>query len=639
MSGSNKDQMHPEDMRNLLIFMIVSVLLWFSYDHFILGPQKKALQEARQAQAELMATQSPEEQQAQTSSLRPRTEILHSVRRVEIDNGQIFGSVSLRGGRLNDISFHEYFDTLEKQDNVVLLSPNGTEFPRYIDYGWATADKNIPVPDSETPWRVSGNDKLTHKNPVVLVWDNGQGLKFERRIAIDENYLFTVTQQVINNSGKTVTLYPYGLISQTGIPADFQRIWFMHEGPIGWVGDELAEITYKDLRKNGGQVFSSNGGWAGVTDKYWLTAFIPSQDQKTKYSFKYAVEDTPGGEGRYQVDFVGPATVLSPGERAENQSHVFTGAKKVLLLNEYGRQFDVPNFDLAVDFGWLWFLSKPFFYALHFFGKFTGNLGIAIILVTILIRTAVFPLTNTSYRSFAKMKKVTPQITALREKHGDDKAQLQKELVKMYEREGVNPMAGCFPILLQIPIFFALYKVLFVTIEVRHAPFFGWIQDLSARDPTSLFNLFGLIPWEPPGFLQIGVWPCLMLVAMIIQRHLNPPPQDPLQRDMARYFPFIITYILSRFASGLVIYWTFSAFIGVVQQMIIMRSLGVPIHLFGQTDEEKKLDEAVEKGPGVHPLVEMAEDEVEEAMFGEHEDEPEKKKITPPKRKKKKKKK
>ncbi|MCB1563258.1 MAG: membrane protein insertase YidC [Alphaproteobacteria bacterium] len=621
LGQNNKDQMHPDDVRNLIIFFVLAAFLYFSYDHYILSPQREALEAAKVEQAQHAAageTVVPEAAASAVEKAVPREDILARGERLSFDNGEVFGTIALRGGRLDDLSFHKYYETLEKKESVVLLAPKQTEHPRYVEYGWVAAEKGVKLPDTKTLWRVRGNTKLTKESPVTLVWDNGEGLVFERTIALDEHYMFAVTQKVTNRSGKKVTLYPYGLITQTGLPAGLQGRWIMHEGPIGFIGGKLFEKTYKEMRKEGGEDVDAQTGWIGITDKYWLTALVPGQDQDGQYNFRYTgSRDDPDNQGRYQVDYRGAPLALESGQDAQAQTHVFAGAKQVLLLEEYQKALNIPQFDLAVDFGMFWFMTKPFFYLLHFLGKLTGNMGVAIILLTILIRGGVFPLTNTSYRSFAKMKKVSPQILELRNQYGDDKQKLQQELVKVYEKEGVNPMAGCLPIVAQIPIFFALYKTLFVTIEIRHAPFFGWIQDLSAPDPTSVFNLFGLISWDPPSFLMIGVWPCIMLVAMIIQKKLNPPPQDQLQRDMANYFPFMIAFILSGFASGLVIYWAFSAVIGVIQQMIIMRSLGVPIHLFGETKEDKAMEEAVEKGPAVHPLIEMVEDDAEEALFGD----------------------
>ncbi|MCB9982841.1 MAG: membrane protein insertase YidC [Rhodospirillales bacterium] len=611
-----KDQMHPDDLRNMFIFFILAAILYFAYDTYVLKPQREAIQHRAQIEAEIKQALGPGAlQEAKPAPPKDRAEVITEGGRIKIRNSEIRGSMDLSGGSLDDISLGKYFETLEKKDNVAVLNPRLTAFPRSVEYGWVASGQNIAVPKKSTNWQIRGNSDLAPGKPVTMIWDNGQGVIFERRLELDEHFMFTVTQRAINNSGRNITLYPYGLVSQKGMPPTFQGTWISYEGPIGFIGEELFNDSYNDMRKNKKAVKTANQGWLGFTDKYWLTALIPPQGQEVKYSYSYAgPEKDKDNEGLYQADFLGAALELKPGQSGEVQSKLFVGAKRVLLLQQYEKDLNIPQFDLAVDFGWFWFMTKPFFYLLHYLHHWIGNMGVAIIIMTIMIRGAVFPLTNTSYRSFAKMKKVAPLVTELREKYGEDKQKLQQELIEMYQREGVNPMSGCLPILVQIPIFFALYKTFFVTIEMRHEPFFGWIQDLSAADPTSIFNLFGLIPWTPPDFLIIGVWPCLMLVAMIIQKKLNPPPQDPLQRDMANYMPFLFAFIMSKFAAGLVVYWTFSAFIGVIQQMIIMKSLGVPIHLFGETAEDKKLEAAIDKGPALHPLAEMAEDEVEEAL-------------------------
>lgn len=637
--GPNNNKMHPEDMRNMIIFVLIAAVLYFSYNALVLEPQRQALEAQQQAQAKQEATiDTPQVAEAEKPLSRAEALNASTATRIKINNEAIFGTISTKGGRIDDISLHKYFETLEKEESVSVLSPNRSEFPRYLEFGWVSNDKNTRLPTEDTIWRVEGNNELTPENPVTLSWNNGQGLTFKRTISVDNEYLMTISQSVTNNGGKSVTLYPYGLVNQKGLPPYYVAAWVSYEGPIGYVGEELHSVGYSKLRKNKNESYSANKGWLGITDKYWLAALIPPQGQDVKYRFNYKGEEKdPNNNGRYQSDFLGAALALAPGQSGNVESHAFVGAKQVLKLEKYAEDLNVPKFDLAVDFGWFWFLSIPFFYIVHYAGEFVGNFGVAIIILTVTIRGAVFPLTNLSYRSFAKMKKVGPEIKVLREKFGDDKQKLQQELVKLYQQEGVNPMAGCLPMLLQIPIFFALYKTLFVTIEMRHAPFFGWITDLSVPDPTSLFNLFGLIPWDPPQILMIGVWPCVMLLAMIVQKKLNPPPQDQLQRDIANYMPFIFCFIMSKFAAGLVIYWSFSAIIGVIQQIIIMRSLGVPIHLFGESEEEEELEKAIEKGPAVHPLAEMAEDEVEDALFGHDDDEP--KQVSKPKPKKSKKKK
>lgn len=629
---NNKNAMHPEDKRNMFLFFFIAAILYFAYNFYVLGPQKEAMKAAQKAQAEMAANpQSP--QAVKLSNAKnplPRAEAmaLQTQQRIEIDNGAVHGSITTKGARINDLALTEYFETLEKKENVALLSPERTGFPRHVEYGWISSDKNIVLPNKDTIWQVRGNNKLTNDAPITLSWNNGRGLTFQRQIAVDDKYMFTVTQSVVNNTGKAVTLYPYGIVSQQGRPPYFAGTWISHEGPMGYVGDAIQDPSYKSLRK--GEKFSeiANQGWIGITDKYWLAAMIPPQGQDVKYSYNYAgTRKDKENIGRFQADFLGAEVVLTAGQSSTVESQLFLGAKEVLTLKEYEKSLDIPQFNLAVNFGLLWFLSKPFFYILHHAGEIVGNFGAAIILLTILIRGAVFPLTNLSYKSFAGMKKVSPQIALLREEYGEDKQRLQQELIKLYQKEGVNPMSGCLPILLQIPIFFALYRVLFVTIEMRHEPFFGWINDLSAADPTSVFNLFGLIPWDPPQVLMIGVWPCVMLVAMLVQKNLNPPPQDKMQKDIAMYMPFFFAFIMAKFAAGLVIYWSFSAIIGVLQQIIIMKSMNVPIHLFGETrDEEIAEANAAEKLAEIEP--------------GEEEKEPEApKKISPPKPKKSKKKK
>ena len=632
--NQQKDKMHPEDMRNLILFFVISILVYFAYDHFILKPQSEALNKQRAAIAKLQEAPGPNGESAASQKPVNRAEIIESAsfsERISIRNGELAGTLSLKGARIDDLSLLNYQTALNGDENVHILSPKGSLYPRYIDYGWVSADKEAKLPDADTRWRASGNAELSPGNPVTLSWNNGQGLRFERVYTVDENFLIAVTQKVENTSGKDITLYPYGLVTQTGLPQGLEGRFISHEGPIAYVGENLEEMSYKDLQKKGAQTLEGPQGWIAFSDKYWITSLIPQQGVQAKYRFSFK-PDAAGfvNRGRYQVDYTGSPVLISAGKTGVVKTHIVAGAKKVLLLEEYEDQLGAPHMDLAVDFGMFYFMTKPFFYILHFFGEHTGNMGIAIILLTILIRSAVFPLTNTSYKSFAKMKQVSPQIMELRERHKDDKQKLQQGIMELYQKEGVNPLAGCFPILLQIPIFFALYKILFVTIEIRHAPFFGWIEDLSARDPTSIFNLFGLLPYDVPGFLMIGVWPCVMLVAMIIQKKLNPPPTDPIQRDLMNYFPFIITYVLSQFASGLVIYWTFSAIISIIQQIIIMKRMGVPVHLFGETEDEKKVAEAPSKGK---------EEKSEAAPADEDDTDDAPKVITPPKKKKSKKKK
>ncbi len=634
---NDKDKMHPEDIRNLVIFGLLSIAIWFFYETYVLAPQAKALNEAKTARAELIL-QDP--QLFDPIINIPREEIIAQTKRIKFSNDEVFGTISLKGAMIDDLSLSQYYKTLDKEENVTLFTPNKTENARYVDYGWVTSDKNLQMPNASTIWSVKDNDVLRPDLPVTLFWDNGQGLRFERILSLDEHYVFNITQKVYNKSGRDVKLYPYALISQTGIPKDYAGTWVSHEGPIGFMDGELESLSYSSMSKDPSQKIEAENGWIGISDKYWLTALIPTQGQLTKFRFKYTPDPIKKVRNRYQTDFTGAGMNLPAGGVIENSYNLYAGAKKVLVLEDYQKALGVDNLDLAVDFGWFWFMTYPLFLALHYLGMLVGNMGVAIIILTAMLRFAVFPLTNISYRSFAKMKLVAPQITALREEHKDDKEKLQAGIVALYQKEGVNPMSGCFPILVQIPIFFAFYKILFSTIEIRHAPFFGWIEDLSAKDPTTIFNLFGLLPYDVPSFFMIGIWPCLMLIVMLIQKTLNPPPQDKMQRDMMNIFPFFITFIMASFASGLVIYWTFSALFSIIQQAIIMRSMGVPIYIFNKDKFKEELEAKIEEGPDVHPLIEMAEEEAEKALFGDEEKPSEAiKDISPPKPKKKKKKK
>lgn len=638
-----KDKMHPDDMRNLILFGILSLVLWLSYDHFILQPKMEKMRAAQEVKEQILTKQAKNPELV-VAAERPREDVLQEGDRIEIKSDLVYGSVNLTGARLDDLSLTTYFKTIEKKENSVVLSPVGSPHPKYVEQGWVSADPNIKVPDSKTQWRQTASNVLSPGNPVTLSWNNGQGLRFEKVISINEDYGFSVIERVINNTRSSVTLFPYGLVAQRGVPEEFLGRWIVHEGPIGYFEDELFEETYGKMDKTPVVEETANQGWVGLTSKNWLTALVPSQGQDVKYRITYRAGGlTAAGaeiKDRYQADATGPAMVIPAGGMVENQMNFFTGAKKLNLLEKYEEEWDVPHLDLAVDFGLLYFLTRPFFAIINFFYGFVGNFGIAIILFTVVLRICVFPLANTSFRSFAKMRQIGPQMMELREQYADDKQKLQQELVKLYQREKVNPMAGCLPILIQIPIFFALFKVLSNTIEMRHAPFFGWIQDLSAPDPTSFINLFGLLPFDAPSFLSIGAWPCLMLLTMIIQRKLSPPPTDKLQARMIALMPWVMTIVLAQFAAGLVIYWTFNNLLSVIQQYIIMRRMGVDVDLIGNILGKKKEPTPIE---GVHAEAALVEERVEDALGIDQADTPEnavkKKPISKPKPKKSKKKK
>ncbi len=611
------DKMHPEDKRNLIIFGVISILLWLSYDHFILGPKLEKM-EAANKMAQQQAIKIQSENGMLDLTEKPRAEIIEtaSTDRIKIDNDLVFGTINPVGARLDDLSTKEHFKTAERKTNAVLLSPLGSFFPKYVEHGWVTSDSNVAVPDAKSVWSLAGGDVLIEDQPITLRWNNGKGLTFERVVSIDNAYGFTIIQRVLNNTGKDVKLYPYALISERGTPYDFEGRWVVHEGPIGYVGDALYEETYNKMEKK--PIFEkvANNGWVGLTSKNWLTTLIPNQNEQNKFRVTFTKAVDTGtivkAKDRYQADVLGPEKIVPAGGMVQYESNLFAGAKKLSMVRKYSEEWNIPHFDLTIDWGWFFFLTKPFFYIINFFYGLVGNFGVAIILFTVVLRIAVFPLANTSFKSFAKMRQIGPQMNEMRDKYKDDKQKLQQELVKLYQKEKVNPMAGCLPILIQIPIFFSLFKVLSNTIEMRHAPFFGWIQDLSAPDPTSIFNLFGLLPFTPPSFLMIGVWPCLMLLTMIIQRKLSPPPADKLQANMIAAMPWVMTFILAQFAAGLVIYWTFNNLFSVIQQYIIMTRMGVKVDLIGNILGKNKNKE-MEPVEGIHPEAIVAEKQIEEA--------------------------
>jgi len=616
----DKNKMHPDDQRNLILFGVISILLWLGYDHYILGPKldnMRVQQELTQKQA--IEIQSKEGMVGEPE--RPRDEVVGESGRVEFENDLIRGTINLKGARVDDLILKEHFDTIEKQDNVVLLSPAGTPDPRYIEHGWvADGQQDVKSPTKQSEWKIVGGDKLTADQSIRLQWNNGEGLTFEQVIALDNAYGFTTVKKVINNTGNDVTLYPYSLILQRGIPKEFQKRWVVHEGPIGYYGDSLHEFTYGKMDKKPKVEEQSTKGWVGLTSKNWLTALTPDQETDTTFRIVYTkgvkLQGRAPIKDRYQTDILGSAVAVPAGQMGEHTARFFAGAKKVDLLNSYADKWNLPHFNLTVDWGWFYFFTKPFFYIINFFYGLVGNFGVAIIMFTVLLRICVFPLANTSFKSFAKMRQIGPQMTELRDKYDDDKQKLQQELVKLYQREKVNPMAGCLPIVIQIPIFFSLFKVLSNTIEMRHAPFFGWIEDLSAPDPTSVFNLFGLLPFTPPSILMIGAWPCLMLITMIIQRKLSPPPADKMQARIIAAMPWVMTFVLAQFAAGLVIYWTFNNLFAVIQQYIIMTRMGVKVDLIGNIFGKKKDDE-MEPVEGIHPEAVVAEKQIESAVTGE----------------------
>ncbi len=569
------------EQRNLILAIVLSVAIILGFQYFYEIPRMQQAQQARQGEAVTDVEQpSPVTIPGTTevpAAAGPAIEtmllekVLERTPRLPLDNGRLFGSMALESGRIDDVLLSDYRESIEPDaPNIRLLRPAGLPDSYFAEFGWVASAEGVALPDKNTEWRATGG-ALGRDSAVELVWDNGDGLTFKRRIAMDADYMFTITREVVNDGTEPVTLYPYALISRWGTPETL-GYFILHEGPIGVLGDVLNEINYDDLVEDGKVTLESRGGWLGFTDKYWLVALVPDQESEISATFRYSA---PDGKPRYQADFVGRPVTVAPGASLAVTDRLFVGAKEVNLLDEYAEELGIPLFDRAVDFGWFYFLTKPMFQILHFLYTLTGNYGIAILVLTLLIRAVLYPLANKSYRAMSKMKQLQPEMMKIRERFGDDKARMNQELMALYKREKVNPMSGCLPIIVQIPIFFSLYKVLFVSIEMRHAPFFGWIKDLSAPDPTSIFNLFGLVPWDPPAFLQIGALPILMGVTMWLQQKLNPQPADPIQARVMMMLPIMFTFLFASFPAGLVLYWTWTNILSIAQQWLIMRQMGV----------------------------------------------------------------
>jgi YidC/Oxa1 family membrane protein insertase len=598
------------EQRSFILAIVLSISVLVGWQFLVGMPQmeeQQARQEAAQRQAEQAAGQAPAEVgpgvptpgvaaptggaggvTAPTLGTAPRGAALAASPRLAIATPSVEGSIALRGARIDDLKLlHHRVSVAPGSPFVTLLSPTGSEDPFYVEHGWSAApEANLKVPNGETMWTATVPGPLTPDHPVILTWDNGSGLVFRRSFAVDDGSMFTVTQSVANKSGGEVTLFPYALVSRHGTPK-IEGFFILHEGLIGYLGEEaLQEVDYDDVADGTAERYAATGGWLGITDKYWAAVVVPAQD------VPYQARFTASGERPiYQADYLLGAVKVADGGTAEVLSHVFAGAKRVNVIDGYGETLGILRFDKLVDWGWFEIITKPLFLLLDYLNGVTGNFGVAILIATVLIKALFFPLANMSYVSMSRMKGLQPEMMKLRERYKDDRVKQQQELMALYKKQKVNPMAGCWPIAIQIPVFFALYKVLFVSIEMRHQPFFGWIQDLSAPDPTSLFNLFGLVPWDPPSFLLIGIWPLIMGATMFIQMRLNPLPADPVQQQVFTWMPLLFTFLLAGFASGLVIYWAWNNSLSVLQQYVIMRRQGVKVDLLGniaQTFRPKK---------------------------------------------------
>ena len=575
--------MTPEN-RNLILAVSLSMIVLLGWQMFVIQPElEKEAAEQQRIATELAKTdtksdnsisQSPTVDTPTPGGEPAVSKTPEPAKRVRIEAPLIRGSFSLLGARLDDVILTGYNETLdENSENIHFLRKTSSKTPFFVEFGWSSADNTLKLPNAESLW-TADKDVLSPSSPVTLTWANDQGLQFFRRISVNEDYLFVIEDSVKSKLPRDVKLYPYGLVRRHGTPPT-TGFYILHEGPLGVFDETLKEEDYGDLQDAGFEGIKispdTRGGWAGITDKYWLAALLPSQDKKFNFTFK----SLPGNVDRYQVDFIDPnGLLLNANGVITTESRLFAGAKKVALLDYYSEKLKIPNFDLAIDFGWFYFLTKPFFYAINWLFGLFGNFGVAVLAFTVIVKLVFFPLANKSYRSMAKMRLLAPKLQTLRERFGDDRMKLNQEMMALYKSEQVNPAAGCLPVLLQIPVFFALYKVLFVTIEMRHAPFFGWIADLSAPDPTSIFNLFGLLPYSVsfmPAFLQLGIWPILIGVSMFFQMRLNPAPPDPIQAKVFQFMPIFFTFLLATFPAGLVIYWTWNNLLSMAQQWFIMR--------------------------------------------------------------------
>ncbi|MBI1385181.1 MAG: membrane protein insertase YidC [Rhizobiales bacterium] len=597
--------MHSDNNRNMFMAIALSMGVLLAWQILYVGPKVRE-EQRRQEQAELLRQQQQRESGVAPGAVTPgieapgaasapgsetlapplapglaaspRETAIAATPRVAIDTPGIRGTINLKGARIDDIVLKRYKETTDRESpSVTFFSPAGTPRPYYAEYGWAPAGgEKVAVPGRDTVWTAAGGT-LTQNSPITLTWDNGAGLVFRRVISIDENYLFKVRQEVTNTTGAPVALAPYGLISRHGTPA-VEGLWILHEGPIGVIGEEgYTYLTYSEVLDERLKTYTGSGGWLGITDKYWAATLIP--DQGAKYTARFTGRDASTTQF-YQADYLLDPITVAPGQTATSESRLFAGAKRVHLIEGYQESEKIEKFELLIDWGWFYFITKPLFYVIDYLYKLLGNFGVAILAVTVLVKLLFFPLANKSYVSMSKMKNLQPEMVRIQERFKDDKVKQQQAIMELYRKEKVNPMSGCLPVLVQIPVFFALYKVLYISIEMRHAPFFGWIQDLSAKDPTTIFNLFGLLPFGVPDILVIGVWPVIMGITMWLQMQLNPAPADPIQQKIFAWMPLLFTFMLAPFAAGLVIYWTWNNILSVLQQYVIMRRQGVKIELW-----------------------------------------------------------
>lgn len=591
-----------EKNRNFFLTIGLSILILTLWQVFYLGPKTEAQKEqarieAQNNQAAQTATANGETSNTIPQGSAPQTGIpgqaaeapaaqpltrdvaLTQSKRISIDTPRVSGSINTVGARLDDLFLKDYRETVDPTSpEIELLAPSGVKKGYFAELGFSGNDAIGTVPGPSTEWNIEGNDKLTPSTPVTLTYANEKGIQFKRVISVDVNYMFAVEDTITNPTDAAVSLSSYGRVTRFEKPEHASGTYVLHEGLIGVVGDQgLQEITYSKIEDEKNKALAkATGGWVGITDKYWAATLIPPQNESYEARFSYFTDGTP----RYQADFLSAPVTIAAGQNTVIKNHIFAGAKEVAKIKEYEEKLGIKQFELLIDWGLFYFITKPMFYLIDWIYKFSGNFGVAILVVTVLLKGLFFPLANKSYKSMARMKMMQPAMLEIREKYADDKVKQQQEMMQLYKREKINPLAGCWPVLVQIPVFFALYKVLYVTIEMRHAPFFGWIHDLAAPDPTSLFNLFGLLPWDVPSILMVGVWPLIMGITMFLQMRMNPTPPDPTQAAIFTWMPIIFTFMLAAFPAGLVIYWAWNNTLSILQQGMIMKRQGAKIELF-----------------------------------------------------------
>ena len=599
----------PDQQRNLLLAVVLSMAVLLGWQLFYAGPKMKEEQARHRAQQELTQQQpgaakdaaapttpgAPAPATAVPGTAAPtvgvsREDSIKTAPRLEVDTPSLKGSIALRGGRIDDLVLVKYHETVDpKSPNVVLFSPADSPHPYFAEFGWvAPAGSTLKVPDRDALWQSQASGPLTPAAPVTLTWDNGQGVVFKRTISVDDDYMFKLVDEVENRSAAEIALTPYARVHRYGTPK-IENNWILHEGLIGVIGAQGEQrSSYATALDEPPRTFDpATGGWIGFTDKYWASTVIPDQTAPYSATFSAQAPKLPSEQPSYQADYLRDTLKVAPGQTGSIHSQLFAGAKQMKILQAY-QNAGIQQFDLLIDWGWFFFITKPLFQLMEAINSIVHNFGVTILILTVIVRLVFFPLASKQYASMAKMKKLQPQMEQMRERYKDDKVKQQQELMDLYKREKVNPVAGCVPILLQLPVFFALYKVLYITIDMRHAPFFGWIKDLSAPDPTSLFNLFGLLPYAVPEFLHVGVWPLLMGITMWLQMQLNPAQPDPVQQQIFNWMPVLFTFLLASFPAGLVIYWAWSNILALAQQYYIMKKQGTEIHLVGNISRKFK---------------------------------------------------